>query len=118
MISHRPQRDCHARWRCLGLRIRPQIVGTLGAVIMPHNLYLHSGLVLSRRVHRSSEQRIHEALWYSRIESAGALLFAFFINLSVIVTNSAKFFAPACASADGGPYACLSPNAHAHAHYT
>ena len=31
-----------------------QTIGTLGAVIMPHNLYLHSGLVLSRKVNRAS----------------------------------------------------------------
>ena len=35
----------------------PQAVGTIGAVIMPHNLYLHSGLVLSRRVDRSSPRK-------------------------------------------------------------
>lgn len=51
-----------------------QAVGTIGAVIMPHNLYLHSGLVLSRRVRHGSRQALHDAIWYSRIESAGAPL--------------------------------------------
>ena len=40
-----------------------QAIGTLGAVIMPHNLYLHSGLVLSRKVERSSPHRVYEAMW-------------------------------------------------------
>jgi NRAMP (natural resistance-associated macrophage protein)-like metal ion transporter len=66
-----------------------QTIGTIGAVIMPHNLYLHSGLVLSRKVARSSAHRVHAAICYARIEAAGALLFAFFINLAVVATNSA-----------------------------
>ena len=90
-----------------------QAIGTLGAVIMPHNLYLHSGLVLSRKVKRSSQTRVHEAIMYSRIESAVALLLAFAINLSIVATNAMRFFAPECAEAKGGPYACLSPSAEA-----
>ena len=65
-----------------------QAVGTIGAVIMPHNLYLHSGLVLSRKVKRSSPHKVYDAIWYARIESAGALLFAFVINLAIVATNS------------------------------
>ena len=100
-----------------------QAVGTLGAVIMPHNLYLHSGLVLSRKIQRSSPQRVHEALSYARIEMAVALFVAFCINLSIVSTNAASFFAPECASADDGPFACLSHSAYKltngpHAHPT
>ena len=43
-----------------------QAVGTIGAVIMPHNLYLHSGLVLSRKVDRSSPRKVLDAIWYIR----------------------------------------------------
>ena len=82
-----------------------QTVGTIGAVIMPHNLYLHSGLVLSRKIKRTSPHRVHAAIWYARIEAAGALLFAFFINLAVVATNSATFYAPSCANLSGGPCA-------------
>ena len=60
-----------------------QAVGTIGAVIMPHNLYLHSGLVLSRKISRNKPRRVNDAIWYARIESAGALLVSFFINLAV-----------------------------------
>ena len=50
-------------------------MGTIGAVIMPHNLYLHSGLVLSRKINRNSPHRVNDAIQYARIESASALLF-------------------------------------------
>jgi len=42
-------------------------VGTIGAVIMPHNLYLHSGLVLSRKVRRTSARAVNDAIWYNSI---------------------------------------------------
>lgn len=78
---------------------------------MPHNLYLHSGLVLSRKINRASPHQVHDAIWYARIESAVALLFSFFINLAVVAVNASKFFAPSCAEAEKGPYACLSESA-------
>ena len=64
-----------------------QAVGTIGAVAMPHNLYLHSGLVLSRKIDRQSPTRIHDATWYSFIESGIALLLSFFINLAIVATR-------------------------------
>ena len=88
-----------------------QTVGTIGAVIMPHNLYLHSGLVLSRKVARDKPQRVHDAIWYARIESAGALLVSFLINLAIIATNADAFFSSPCTALDNGPYACLGPKA-------
>ena len=86
-----------------------QTVGTIGAVIMPHNLYLHSGLVLSRKVKRDHPQRVYAAIWYARIESAMALLFAFFINLAVVATNADTFFVSSCTTLTNGPYACMTP---------
>ena len=44
-------------------------VGTIGAVIMPHNLYLHSGLVQSRKVDRNDDFRVFEATMYNFIEA-------------------------------------------------
>ena len=77
-----------------------QAVGTIGAVIMPHNLYLHSGLVLSRNINRASPHRVNDAIQYARIESASALLFSFFINLAVVASNANEFFAQPCAGND------------------
>mmetsp|Transcript_84262 Transcript_84262/g.252709 ORF Transcript_84262/g.252709 Transcript_84262/m.252709 type:complete len:589 (+) Transcript_84262:117-1883(+) len=96
-----------------------QAVGTIGAVIMPHNLYLHSGLVLSRKVDRASPRKVLDAIWYSRIECAGSLLVAFLINTAVVATNSAKFYAVECASVTDadGPMACLAHGAIATARY-
>mmetsp|Transcript_26789 Transcript_26789/g.90350 ORF Transcript_26789/g.90350 Transcript_26789/m.90350 type:complete len:593 (-) Transcript_26789:148-1926(-) len=88
-----------------------QAVGTVGAVIMPHNLYLHSGVVLSRRVPRSTPRRVNESIWYTRIESTLALLLSFYINLAVVATNDASFFDPACATQPDGPKACLPASA-------
>ena len=90
-----------------------QAVGTIGAVIMPHNLYLHSGLVLSRKVKRTSPHKVYAAIWYARIESAVALLFAYFINLAVVAANASTFFSPTCTNDSwaSGPYACMDARA-------
>jgi len=85
-----------------------QAVGTIGAVIMPHNLYLHSGLVLSRKISRHKPRRVNDAIWYARIESTGALLMSFFINLAVVAVNADQFFAKNCAEDPDGPFACMS----------
>ncbi|XP_077869485.1 natural resistance-associated macrophage protein 2-like, partial [Saccoglossus kowalevskii] len=44
-------------------------VGTVGAVIMPHNIYLHSALVLSRQIDRAQKPKVKEANMYYTIES-------------------------------------------------
>ena len=85
-----------------------QAVATLGAVIMPHNLYLHSSLVLSRRTPSDGAQQLHEAISYSRIESAGALFFSFLINLAVVVTFWRYFYRVECAEMEGGPFVCVT----------
>ncbi|XP_037075131.1 natural resistance-associated macrophage protein 2-like isoform X2 [Pollicipes pollicipes] len=61
-----------------------QAVGIIGAVIMPHNLYLHSALVKSRSVDRTRRSRIREANYYFFIESCVALLVSFIINVFVV----------------------------------
>ncbi|KAL0276797.1 UNVERIFIED_CONTAM: hypothetical protein PYX00_004292 [Menopon gallinae] len=61
-----------------------QAVGIIGAVIMPHNLYLHSALVKSRKVDRRNTERVREANYYFFIESAIALFVAFIINVFVV----------------------------------
>ena len=90
-----------------------QAVGTIGAVIMPHNLYLHSGLVLSRKVDRTSARRVNDAIWYSRIESAIALLVSFFINLAIVAVHAELFFNKDCATADSDdPQGCMDLRAY------
>lgn len=73
-----------------------QAVGILGAVIMPHNIFLHSGLVQSRSINRSNSRKVHEANKYFSIEAAGALLISFLINLAVLGVFALGFFSPDC----------------------
>ncbi|XP_065365287.1 protein Malvolio isoform X2 [Calliphora vicina] len=61
-----------------------QAVGVVGAVIMPHNLYLHSALVKSRDVDRRQPQKVREANYYFFIEASVALFVSFIINLFVV----------------------------------
>lgn len=61
-----------------------QAVGIVGAVIMPHNLYLHSALVKSRDIDRSKPEKIKEANFYYLIESSLALLCSLVINIFVV----------------------------------
>ncbi|KAJ6735850.1 SOLUTE CARRIER PROTEIN FAMILY 11 MEMBER [Salix viminalis] len=58
-------------------------IALLGALVMPHNLFLHSALVLSRKI-PNSVRGINDACRYFLIESGFALLVAFLINLAVI----------------------------------
>ncbi|XP_077994125.1 metal transporter nramp1 homolog isoform X2 [Glandiceps talaboti] len=67
-------------------------VGTVGAVIMPHNIYLHSALVLSRVINRSQKHKVKEANKYYAIESAIALFVSFVINLFVVAVFAEAFF--------------------------
>ncbi|GAV72358.1 Nramp domain-containing protein [Cephalotus follicularis] len=63
-------------------------ISLLGAMVMPHNLFLHSALVLSRKIPRSAHG-IKEACRYYMIESGFALTVAFLINVSVISVSGA-----------------------------
>ncbi|KAK9886485.1 hypothetical protein WA026_016768 [Henosepilachna vigintioctopunctata] len=61
-----------------------QAVGIVGAVIMPHNLYLHSALVKSREIDRTKPAKIRDANLYFFIEAAIALFVSFIINVFVV----------------------------------
>ncbi|XP_047316927.1 metal transporter Nramp6-like [Impatiens glandulifera] len=74
-------------------------ISLLGAMVMPHNLFLHSALVLSRKIPRSSGG-IKEACRYYMIESGFALLIAFLINVSVISVSGAVCNSPNMSSDD------------------
>ncbi|KAJ2733037.1 hypothetical protein IW152_003360 [Coemansia sp. BCRC 34962] len=71
-----------------------QAVGIIGCVLMPHNLYLHSALVGSRKLDRRPEARIgaiREAMRYFRIETSISLMYAYLINMSVVVVFCKAF---------------------------
>jgi manganese transport protein len=65
-------------------------LGILGATVMPHNLYLHSGVVQTRRFGDSLEDR-REAAKLATIDSTIALCFALLINASILILAAATF---------------------------
>ncbi|GJP57758.1 hypothetical protein CLOP_g17322, partial [Closterium sp. NIES-67] len=67
-------------------------VSIVGAVIMPHNIFLHSALVQSRAIDRHSPARVSEALVYFTLESAIALLLSFLVNLCVVSVFAKLFY--------------------------
>ncbi|XP_077644755.1 natural resistance-associated macrophage protein 2-like isoform X2 [Lonchura striata] len=69
-----------------------QAVGIVGAVIMPHNMYLHSALVKSRQVNRADKREVREANKYFFIESCIALFVSFIINIFVVTVFAEAFF--------------------------
>ncbi|XP_059823490.1 natural resistance-associated macrophage protein 2-like isoform X1 [Hypanus sabinus] len=69
-----------------------QAVGIVGAIIMPHNIYLHSALVKSRKVDQSNSAAVREANMYYFIECSIALFISLLINLFVISVFGAAFY--------------------------
>ncbi|CAM6015402.1 unnamed protein product [Sphagnum balticum] len=67
-------------------------VGIVGAVIMPHNIFLHSALVQSRNIDITRKSRVREAQRYYNIESAVALFISFLINLCIMAIFAKAFF--------------------------
>jgi manganese transport protein len=67
-------------------------IGILGATVMPHNLYLHSAIVQTRRF-ALDEAGKREAIRYGSIDSALALSLAFFVNAALLVMAAATFHA-------------------------
>ncbi len=66
-------------------------LGILGATVMPHNLYLHSGLVQTRGYGDAAADK-HEAIKLATIDSTIALCFAFVINASILILAAATFY--------------------------
>jgi manganese transport protein len=65
-------------------------IGIIGATVMPHNLYLHSSIVQTRKFEQTPEGK-REAIKFATIDSSGALMFALFINAAILVLAAAVF---------------------------
>ena len=65
-------------------------IGILGATVMPHNLYLHSSIVQTRRYELSQEGK-REAVRFAFVDSTIALSFALFINAAILIVAAATF---------------------------
>lgn len=66
-------------------------VGIIGATVMPHNLYLHSALVQTRKI-SNDEKGIRKAIKYNMIDSTIALNAAFFVNAAILILAASVFF--------------------------
>jgi manganese transport protein len=66
-------------------------IGILGATVMPHNLYLHSSIVQSRKYQRTRKGK-HEAIQMANIDSALALTLALFVNAAILMVAAAVFY--------------------------
>uniref|UniRef100_A0A0E0G689 Metal transporter n=1 Tax=Oryza nivara TaxID=4536 RepID=A0A0E0G689_ORYNI len=76
----------------LSSRVISQAVGLVGCVITPHNVFLHSALVQSRKIDPHKEYQVREALRYYTIESTMALVVPFMINLFVTTVFAKGFY--------------------------
>lgn len=65
-------------------------IGILGATVMPHNLYLHSAIVQTRRWQETSDQK-RDAIKFGTIDSTIALSFALFINAGILILAASAF---------------------------
>ncbi|WP_442787370.1 Nramp family divalent metal transporter [Flavobacterium suncheonense] len=66
-------------------------IGIIGATVMPHNLYLHSSLVQTRKFDRSAKG-IKQAIRYNFFDSLIALNLAFFVNAAILILAAATFY--------------------------
>lgn len=66
-------------------------LGILGATVMPHNLYLHSSIIQTRR-HGRSVADLRDALRYAYTDSTIALMLALFVNVAILIVAAATFF--------------------------
>ena len=86
-------------WRALAGGFVPRLdgasllvaIGIVGATVMPHNLYLHSSLVQTRRIDASPLAKA-EAIRFNVVDTILALTMAFFINASILTLSASTFF--------------------------
>ncbi|MEC0228963.1 Nramp family divalent metal transporter [Paenibacillus alba] len=65
-------------------------LGILGATVMPHNLYLHSSIVQTRKIEPTIEGK-REAIKFSTIDTTVALMLALFVNAAILILSAAAF---------------------------
>jgi manganese transport protein len=76
-------------------------IGIIGATVMPHNLYLHSALVQSRKLQKD-EHSIRSAIRFNTIDSTTALSVAFLVNAAILVLAAMVFYGKTSVTAAGG----------------
>jgi manganese transport protein len=76
-------------------------IGIIGATVMPHNLYLHSALVQSRKLQQDVPS-MRKAIHFNTIDSTVALSVAFFVNAAILVLAATVFFGKESVAVAGG----------------
>ena len=84
-------------------------IGIIGATVMPHNLYLHSALVQSRKLQRD-EPSIRSAIRFNTIDSSVALGIAFLVNAAILVLAAIVFYGKTSVTVAGGQVVTFSPD--------
>jgi manganese transport protein len=84
-------------------------IGIIGATVMPHNLYLHSALVQSRKL-QQDEPSMRSAIRFNTIDSVLALTIAFFVNSAILVLAATVFFGKESVTMAGGQVVRFSPD--------
>ena len=69
------------------------IMSVLGAVVMPHNLFLHSEIVQSREIHLEGDKRIQHMLKYEFFDTLFSMIVGWAINSAMILLAATTFFA-------------------------
>ena len=76
-------------------------IGIIGATVMPHNLYLHSALVQSRKFQKDAPS-IRRAIQFNTLDSIAALTVAFFVNAAILLLAATVFFGKTSVTVPGG----------------
>src|SRR5947199_3488786 len=76
-------------------------IGIIGATVMPHNLYLHSALVQSRKLQKD-EASVRSAIRFNVIDSTTALAVAFLVNAAILVLAAMVFYGRTSVTVAGG----------------
>jgi manganese transport protein len=84
-------------------------IGIIGATVMPHNLYLHSALVQSRKL-KKDEASVRRAIKFNTIDTAVALSVAFLVNAAILVLAAMVFYGRSSVALPGGRMVSFSGN--------
>ncbi|KAG2787673.1 hypothetical protein PC129_g5367 [Phytophthora cactorum] len=84
-----------------------QAVAMVGAIIMPHNIFLHSALVQERKIDTRFPKRVKEANFYFGLEAVMALFVSFLINAAVVCAFASSFFSSQCYALSSNPISSL-----------
>ncbi len=84
-------------------------IGIIGATVMPHNLYLHSALVQSRRLQRDRAS-MRQAIRFNTLDSTAALGVAFLVNAAILVLAATVFYGKTSVTLAGGKVVAFSPD--------